>query len=59
MKRMRIVHRDHWRSSSHPNSAKDSVSITLSCGCRLRYKGSKEPKGFAYCVGRCGRKGSQ
>ena len=45
-----ITGRRYYRTSSHPHNARDSVIITLSCGCEKGYKGSKEPKGNrAYC----------
>lgn len=44
-----IVSRKYYRTSSHPRNAKDSVRVTLTCGCEKRYKGSEEPKRKAFC----------
>jgi len=41
----RIVHVDRYRTLGHPNSAADSVLVTLDCGHQKHYKGSQEPSG--------------
>ncbi len=40
----RIVKREFYRTSSHPNGAADSLIATLDCGHDRRYKGSKVPR---------------
>lgn len=47
----KIVKRDYYRTYSHPHNAKDSVFVTLECGCERHYKGSQEPASRARCVG--------
>ena len=44
-----IIERHYYRTSSHPENAKDSVVVTLSCGHKKHYKGSDEPRSFAVC----------
>lgn len=44
-----IVKREYFRTSSHPHGAKHSVFVTLACGHEKRYKGSEEPKRYAFC----------
>ena len=45
----KIVKREYYRTYSHPNNAKDSVIVTLECGCTKGYKGSQEPGERARC----------
>ena len=45
-----IVGRDYYRTPSHPRNAADSVMIRLSCGHEKHYKGSQEPKRYAFCT---------
>ena len=52
--RRQIVGRTYYRTSSHPDDAADSVIITFECGHSRRYKGSREPRTYAYC-GECPR----
>ncbi len=44
-----IINREYYRTPSHPETAGDSVIVTLSCGHEKRFKGSQEPKWHAYC----------
>ena len=45
----RIVSREYYRTSSHPNNANDSVLLTLECGHVVHRKGSDEPRNKAMC----------
>lgn len=49
MKKRLIESRSYYRTPAHPAGAGDSVVVTLECGHKNHYKGSAEPRKFAFC----------